>query len=228
MSAIMLRFKTATGYSCMLDKRSRRSPLQRLNLLVLPLCAALLWGCGSDPELPLLAATDRVLAFGDSLTYGTGAPKGKSYPDVLAGLIGREVVNAGVPGEVTADGLQRLSGVLAKVSPRLVVLCHGGNDMLRKKNLAAAESNLRSMIETIRGTGAAVVMLGVPRPGVFLSTAEFYDRIAEEMHVPIEADIVPDLLGDRQYKSDTVHPNAKGYARLAASVAELLRARGAL
>ncbi|MDH3715843.1 MAG: arylesterase [Gammaproteobacteria bacterium] len=199
-----------------------------MNLLVLSLCAALSWGCGSDPELPLLAASDRVLAFGDSLTYGTGAPRGQSYPDVLAGLIGREVVNAGVPGEVTTEGLQRLGGVLEKVSPRLVVLCHGGNDMLRKKNLAAAESNLRSMIETIRGTGAAVIMLGVPRPGVFLSTAKFYERIAEDMRVPIEADIVPDLLGDRQYKSDTVHPNARGYAKLAAAIDKLLRERGAL
>jgi lysophospholipase L1-like esterase len=173
-------------------------------------------------------ATDRVLAFGDSLTYGTGAPKGKSYPDVLADLIGRDVVNAGVPGEVTADGLRRLGGVLEKVSPRLVVLCHGGNDMLRKKNLSAAESNLRSMIQTIRATGASVVMLGVPKPGVFLSTAEFYERIAEDMQVPIEADIVPDLLGDRQYKSDTVHPNARGYAKLAAAIDALLRERGAL
>lgn len=212
----------------MLENRSSGWPFHRLRLLVLALCATLLWGCGSDPELPLLTATDRVLAFGDSLTYGTGAPKGKSYPDVLAGLIGREVVNAGVPGEVTADGLQRLDGVLEKVSPRLVVLGHGGNDMLRKKNLAAAESNLRSMIEKIRASGAAVVMLGVPRPGVFLSTAEFYERIAEDMQVPIEADIVPDLLGDRQYKSDTVHPNARGYAKLAAAVDKLLRERGAL
>ena len=206
----------------------RRTPRRRTRLFLLPACILLLCSCGSDPELPPLSATDRVLAFGDSLTYGTGAPRGKSYPDVLAGLIGRKVVNAGVPGEVTADGLQRLSGVLAKVSPRLVVLCHGGNDMLRKKNLAAAESNLRSMIETIRANGAAVVMLGVPRPGVFLSTAEFYERIAEDMQVPIETDIVPDLLGDRQYKSDTVHPNARGYARLAEAIDKLLRERGAL
>jgi len=212
----------------MVADRSSRTPLRFISCFLLLVLAALPYGCGSDPELPPLAASDRVLAFGDSLTYGTGAPRGKSYPDVLAGLIGRKVVNAGVPGEVTADGLQRLSGVLAKVSPRLVVLCHGGNDMLRKRNLAAAESNLRSMIETIRATGAAVVMLGVPRPGVFLSTAEFYERIAEDMQVPIEADIVPDLLGDRQFKSDAVHPNARGYARLAEAIDKLLRERGAL
>ncbi len=84
------------------------------------------------------------------------------------------------------------------------------------------------MIRTIRASGAAVVLLGVPRPGLFLSTAEFYERVAEDMEVPIEADIVPELLGDRQYKSDTVHPNGKGYARMAAAVAKLLKERGAL
>lgn len=198
------------------------------NLVAAGACAALLWGCGKDPQLPPLAVTDSVLAFGDSLTFGTGAPQGRSYPDVLAGLIGRKVINAGVPGEITADGLKRLAGVLRQAAPRLVVLCHGGNDMLRKHSLAAAEANLRAMIETIRASGAAVVLLGVPRPGVFLSTAEFYERVAEDMEVPIEAEIVPDLLGDRQYKSDTVHPNARGYARMAAAVAELLKERGAL
>ena len=198
------------------------------NLIVAIACATLLWGCGKDPQLPPLAVSDRVLAFGDSLTFGTGAPQGQSYPDVLAGLIGRKVINAGVPGEVTAEGLKRLTGVLKKVAPRLVVLCHGGNDMLRKRSLAAAEANLRTMIQTIRASGAAVVLLGVPRPGVFLSTAEFYERVAEDLEVPIEAEIVPDLLGDRQYKSDTVHPNAKGYARMAAAVADLLKERGAL
>ncbi len=198
--------------------------IQRALLLLVPA----LWACGSEPQLPPLGVNDSVLAFGDSLTYGTGAPRGKGYPEVLATLIGRRVVNAGVPGEVTADGLKRLAGELEKVTPKLVVLCHGGNDMLRKRSLAAAEANLRAMIQAIRARGAAVVMLGVPRPGVFLSTAAFYERVAEDLEVPIEADVVPELLGDRQYKADTVHPNDKGYARIAAAVARLLRERGAL
>jgi lysophospholipase L1-like esterase len=195
-----------------------------------PLALALaLAACGGDdPSLPRLGPSDRILAFGNSLTHGTGAREGEGYPEVLAARIGREVVNAGVPGELSAEGLRRLPIELERAAPRLVVLVHGGNDMLRKKDLGAAEANLRRMVDTIRATGAAVVMLGVPRPGLLLSTADFYERVAEEMRVPIDTDVIPDLLGDNRYKSDAVHPNAAGYARMAEAVESLLREHGAL
>ena len=186
-------------------------------------------GCGEDPPaLPKLASGDVVLAFGDSLTFGTGARPEESYPAVLGRRIGFEVVNAGVPGEITANGLKRLPGVLERANPRLVVLCHGGNDMLRKKGIGAAEQNLREMIRIIRERGASVVLLGVPNFGLFLNTAEFYETVANDLGVPIDAEIIPDLLGDNEFKSDHIHPNAKGYARIAEAVEDVLREGGAL
>lgn len=190
-----------------------------------------LWlgGCGDSGEpLARLAPDAIILAFGDSLTFGTGAPKGAGYPEVLAELTGRKVINAGVPGEVTADGLKRLPQVLERTSPNLVVLCHGGNDMLRKRSLTQAEANLREMVQLVRSSGAAVVMMGVPKPGLFLSTADFYQKIADDMRVAIEDDIIPDLIGDNKYKSDPIHPNADGYRRIAQALQALLRDRGAL
>lgn len=186
-------------------------------------------GCGSDDaSLPALSSSDVILAFGNSLTFGTGAKPEQSYPSVLQARIGRKVVNAGIPGEVTENGLKRLPGVLDQVNPKLVILIHGGNDMLRKKGVDKAEINLREMVRIIRQRGAAVVMLGVPNPGLFLSTADFYERVAEELAVPIETDIIPDLLGNNEFKSDHVHPNAKGYARMAEAVEALLKNHGAL
>ena len=186
-------------------------------------------GCGSDDaSLPALSSSDVILAFGNSLTFGTGAKPEQSYPSVLQARIGRKVVNAGIPGEVTENGLKRLPGVLDQVNPKLVILIHGGNDMLRKKGVDKAEINLREMVRIIRERGAAVVMLGVPNPGLFLSTADFYERVAEELAVPIETDIIPDLLGNNEFKSDHVHPNAKGYARMAEAVEALLKNHGAL
>ena len=186
-------------------------------------------GCaGGGPDLPRLAAGDVILAFGDSLTYGTGARPEESYPAVLSRRIGFEVVNAGVPGEVSEKGLKRLPKVLDRIRPKLVILCLGGNDMLRRQDPGQTEDNLKQMVRLIRARGAAVVMLGVPEPGLFLSIADVYERVASELDVPIEDDIIPDLLGDNQYKSDHVHPNATGYARLAEAVENLLKERGAI
>ena len=191
--------------------------------------AALLVGCGADaPQLRALPQDAVILAFGDSLTYGTGARRGESYPEVLETSIARTVVNAGVPGEVTSAGLRRLAVELEESKPALVVLCHGGNDILRKLSHAQVAENLREMIRMIRAAGAEVVMLGVPKFGLFLDAAPFYPQVAEAEQVPIDVDIISDILSDKTLKSDNVHPNAAGYAKLAAAVATLLRERGAL
>lgn len=183
---------------------------------------------GSGANLPKLAPGDVILAFGDSLTFGTGAGREESYPVALSRRIGFEVVNAGVPGEVSAMGLKRLPRVLDEVRPKLVILCLGGNDMLRRQDRKHTEENLKQMVRLIRARGAAVVMLGVPEPGLFLSTADLYERVASALDVPLEDDVIPDLLRNNQYKSDHIHPNAAGYARLAEAVEDLLRERGAL
>ncbi len=175
-----------------------------------------------------LAADAVILAFGDSLTHGTGAAPDQSYPAVLAARIGRRVVNAGVPGEVSADGLRRLPGLLEREKPALVLLTHGGNDLLRKLDPAATERNLREMVALARASGAEVVLIGVPRPGLFLGTADYYERIASDLELPFEGEVLADLLGDNSMKSDTVHPNAAGYARLAEAVEQVLREAGAL
>jgi len=189
----------------------------------------LLAGCGGgQPQLPPLAADAVILAFGDSLTHGSGADRAESYPAVLQELTGRTVVNAGVPGEVSGEGRERLPRVLEKHAPQLVILCHGGNDMLRKHSQRALADNLRAMIGDIRAAGAGVVLLGVPRPGIFLSAADLYAEVAAELKVPILEGALAEILGDNGKKSDHVHPNAQGYAELARAVHGLLIETGAL
>lgn len=189
----------------------------------------LLAGCGEDgPRLTPLAPDAVVLAFGDSLTHGTGAPPGQGYPEALAALIGRSVHNAGIPGELSAAGAARLEALLDRVRPQLLILCHGGNDMLRKRDLGAARANLERMIAAARERGIETLLLGVPRPGLLLSTADMYRDAAASSGAALEADALPEILGDNTLKADPVHPNAEGYRELAARIRDKLVALGAL
>lgn len=189
----------------------------------------LLAGCGEPtPRLSRLPADAVILAFGDSLTYGTGAKPQESYPAVLAVLSERRVVNAGIPGEVSVQGRERLPQLLDAHDPDLVILMHGGNDMLRQYDLEQTAENLRAMARMARERGAAVVLVGVPKPGFLLETARFYREIAQELDVPLEDEIVAEVESDRDLKSDTIHPNAEGYRRIAEAISQLLRNSGAL
>ena len=196
--------------------------------LVLAAVLAVLAACAEPPRLPVLSPDATVVAFGDSLTFGSGATRGHDYPSVLHGLIGHEVVNAGVPGEVSAAGLRRLPAVLDRHHPQLLILAHGGNDMLRRFSRDQTRANLRAMIDFAVQRDIAVVLLGIPEPGLLLHSAELYEALAEQWHIPLEPDVLPDVLSERSLKSDTVHPNDEGYRRIAEAVSELLRSSGAL
>jgi acyl-CoA thioesterase-1 len=188
----------------------------------------LLAACGDQPKLSRLAPDAVVLAFGDSITFGTGAAPQESYPARLQALIGRSVIAAGVPGETSAEGLARLPAVLDDTRPQLVILCHGGNDFLRKLDEGATANNLRSMARLARARGAQVVLVGVPKPGLLPSTAGFYADIARELGLAHEDSALRKILTDSALKSDLAHPNAAGYLRLAESVAALLKKAGAI
>jgi lysophospholipase L1-like esterase len=191
--------------------------------------AVLVAACsGGQPKLARLAPDAVVLAFGDSLTAGVGANPGESYPTRLEALIARKVVSSGVPGETSAAGLARLPAALEEAKPALVILCEGGNDFLQKLDEAQAASNLRAMARLAQSRGAQVVLIAVPKPGLLPSPADFYAAVAKELAVPNEETALKKILTDNSLKSDLVHPNAAGYARLAEAVAALLRKTGAV
>lgn len=210
-------------------RRSAIRNLARIAALACLLAVSACDGGGSSAKLPPLPETALVLAFGDSLTFGLGASPNDSYPEILSGLIGRRVVRSGVNGEVTASALRRLPSVLRQHRPALVILCHGGNDILRGLPESAIEANLRAMVAEAQALGAKVVLVGVPRRSLFTSdSAPFYERIADEFGLPYLETTIAEILKDDRLKSDTVHPNAAGYRKLAEDVAALLRRAGAI
>jgi acyl-CoA thioesterase-1 len=197
----------------------------RWAMLVLGLVLA---ACNRTPELRPLPADAVILAFGDSLTFGTGTARGGDYPSVLQSLTGRQVINAGIPGEVSGVGLKRLPALLQRHRPTLVIICHGGNDILRRQSLQRTHEHLQQMIDLVRASGAGAVLIGVPQFGIFLSPAPFYAELAEHNSIPIQASALSDILKNPSLKSDQIHPNTAGYRQLAVQIADLLVESGAI
>ena len=200
----------------------------RVARLALLACVLALAACAKSPQLARLGPDDVVLTFGDSLTYGTGASEQESYPAQLGRMTGRRVVQSGVPGEVTSQALARLPGVLDEYSPRLLLLCTGGNDFLRRLGKLQAAANVRAMVRLAKGRNIDVVLIAPPEPGLTLSPPSFYDDIATEFHIPYESDVMGEVLRKPELKSDPIHPNASGYRIVAERLTELLRKSGAL
>lgn len=196
--------------------------------LLLALLALNLQGCADHPSLQPLPGDAVVLAVGDSLTYGSGAQESESYPAQLEQLIGRRVVSAGVPGEISAQALARLPSLLEEHSPKLLLLCIGGNDFLRRLGNRQAEDNVRAMVKLARSRGVQVLLIGTPEPGFSITPPAFYAGIAEEFDLPYEEDVIGEVLRDAALKADPIHPNARGYRVIAERIAAALKKSGAI
>ena len=192
------------------------------------LCVFLLLACGESPKLGRLPNDAVILAFGDSLTYGTGAAETESYPAQLEQLIGRKVIRAGVPGEVTQQALERLPAALDEHSPRLLLLCIGGNDFLRRLGNPQAEANVRAMVKLAKSRGVEVFLIGTPEPGFTVTPPAFYAGIAKEFSLPYEQSVIGEVLKDGALKADPIHPNARGYRVIAERLAATLKKSGAI
>ncbi len=201
-----------------------------LNIRFILISIALLGvaSCERAPDLSKLDSDAIILAFGDSLTRGKGANENESYPTILQKLSGRKVINAGISGELSATGLKRFAETIEKHSPDLIILCHGGNDILQKKDLNKMGDNIREMIKIARDKNLPVILLGVPRPGLFLSSADIYIEIAKTTDVIFIEELMADVLGDKSLKSDMAHPNEMGYRKIAEDLYALLQNSGAL
>lgn len=169
----------------------------------------------------------RILAFGDSITYGFGVRPRESYPSLLSSLTGGSVTNAGINGETSEEGRARLPQVLQNASFGVMILCMGANDILQGRPLARLEANLGRMIETAQAAGTRVVLIGVPSFDRADSTPlPLYEAAARHYAVDYLPDPLCRVLSDDALHTDGVHPNAAGYRRLAEEIASFLKRQG--
>lgn len=195
------------------------------------LMLSLLWllnGCQPSASLQPLSPQATILAFGDSLTFGTGVSPQDSYPSVLQSLTGLKVINAGIPGEISQEGLARLPQLLAQHRPSLVILCHGGNDILQRRSKEDLQNNLRQMVQQITDAGSQTLLVSVTNIKLIPAPEPLYKALAKELNIPVENEIITYLETHSEYKSDRVHFNQPGYYKLAQAIEKLMRNSGAL
>jgi acyl-CoA thioesterase-1 len=168
-------------------------------------------------------AGESIICFGDSLTYGTGASQGMDYPTQLSRLIGRPVINAGIPGDTTATALSRLDRDVLDRSPRIVLITLGGNDLKNRQDRDRAFRNLKAIITSIQDRGALVIVGGLDVPIWGRGFPENYRKVCEETGAVLVPDILKGLLGNPEKMSDAIHPNDTGYAVMAGYFHEAMK-----
>ncbi|MBU0753320.1 MAG: arylesterase [Gammaproteobacteria bacterium] len=193
---------------------------------------AFLAGCGGEPKVAPLAAGASILAFGDSVTFGTGAATGEDYPTQLAAISGWQITNAGIPGDTAEAAKGRVRAAIEQSQPALVIVELGGNDFLRRRPENQVREDLRVILNEVRRAGIPVVLVAVPRFSLVgavvgaLPDAELYEQLAKEEKVPLVPKVFARILSDPALKADQIHPNAAGYRQLAEGIAERLREVG--
>lgn len=164
-----------------------------------------------------------IVAFGDSLVEGVGTTPGHTFVDLLSARIGEPIVNLGVSGDTTADGVARIAQVLAE-EPRIVIVLLGGNDALHKVEPTQTVANMRTIIERINDAGAAVLLVAPPGGLYFSRTYEReYERLARTYGLAYVPNILQGFLGQPTLMADTIHPNDAGHVRMADRIEPPLR-----
>jgi lysophospholipase L1-like esterase len=180
-----------------------------------------------ETDIQTLNSQESILAFGDSLTYGYNAKPSESYPTVLAQLSAHKVINAGINGETSAEGLKRLPQLLKDKNIKLMLLCFGGNDIIQKKSIASLKENLKTMIQMAKEKNIEVLLISVPNLTLFgLSPLELYEEVADEENVVLASGILAQILEQPSLKSDQIHPNALGYKIMGEKIYEKLKEEG--
>jgi acyl-CoA thioesterase I len=205
--------------------------MKKLILIFLLLLAA----CGAHKEkYASITQGATVLVLGDSLSFGTGANAGEDYPTLLAKSTGWKMINEGIPGNTSAEGLARLPALLETHQPKLLIVEIGGNDLLQQAPQIETIANLKAILAQSKAQGIASILVAIPEISPLkatfgnLSDHPMYATIAKETATPLIADVFSEVLSDKTLKSDQVHPNAKGYAVVSEKFAEKFKELGFL
>jgi acyl-CoA thioesterase-1 len=189
----------------------------------------------SSPTPNATTAMDKrplVVCFGDSLTAGYGTDLGQSYPDYLqkdldADGYNYRVVNEGISGNTTKDGVNRLESILA-LKPAVVVVEFGGNDGLRGLRIEDSRTNLDKIVATLKASGTKVVLAGITLPPDYgpdyiKQFNATYAMLAAKYHVPLLPFLLNGVFGvSGMMQADRTHATSDGNKVVARNVLPLI------
>ncbi len=191
----------------------------------------------TPPDIPVMGSEVRIMAFGDSLLTGYGLKDGESYPARLESAlrargVNARIANAGVSGDTTADGLQRLAFALDSQdrAPDLVLISLGGNDMLRALPPAQTRQNLDAMLTLLHERGVKVLLLGMlAAPNLGKDYAAQFNSIYPELAKKHGASLVPFFMQPLMERpelvqKDKVHPTEQGIEEMVAQTIDQVTA----
>lgn len=193
-------------------------------------------GCGEKPIAEDRPQTGNIVFLGDSITRGYEVDESERYTTLLADKLSTNgfehytVINQGVDGDKTSDGLARIEAVLV-AEPEIVVLALGGNDFLRSRPLTELQSNLKQIIETLQNQNIEVILVGVSAPpfkGLSYSSGakQMYESVAESYELEFMPNILKGMVLDQRYmQSDNIHPTVLGHERIAENLWPYLESR---
>ena len=185
-----------------------------------------------QPTAPPQTWRPIIVCFGDSLTAGYGTDPGQAYPDDLQKILDDSnypyrVINEGVSGNTTKDGVDRLAHIIA-LHPQLVVVEFGGNDGLRGLPIEQTKKNMSTIVDELQASGAKVALAGITLPPDYGPDyiAKFnamYPALAKQYKIPYLPFLLKDVYGvPGDMQDDATHATAQGNKQVAANVAGLI------
>lgn len=156
-----------------------------------------------------------IVFFGNSITAGQAAGAGEDFPTLVGKNLNVPVINAGISGNTTADALKRIDRDVLDKNPSIVVVELGGNDLLQGVNVNVTKRNFDLILTKIKSTNAKIVILGIK----FYLFKGLYEtdlqNFAKKYNAVLVPDIMEGIIDDQNLKHDDIHPNAKGYRKIA-------------
>jgi acyl-CoA thioesterase I len=165
----------------------------------------------------------KLVAFGDSLTAGYNLSENDAFPAQLSRALGQPVLNAGVSGDTTAQGLARLEWSIP-ADARGVILELGANDALRGQDIQATYANLEAIITKLQARGVKILLTGMIAPNNYGAdyARDFnaiFPELAKKYTLPLYPFFLEGVAGKPELnQKDRLHPTKEGVAKIVENI----------